>query len=181
MICSQVRKDSAAEKAGLSHNDIILEVDGKPVESALDLQTRIAMIRPGTEVVLTLWRNEKREILKVELGKRPSADQLRAQEEMENVSNMLGFKIDDVNETTAQYYGIEKVEGVVVTDVETNSQARRSGIVVGTLIKEINRQKIKNKEEFAREIERVKNNGTSNILFWGEINGSNYNFFLKLP
>ncbi len=181
VIFANIIKNSAADKAGLTHQDVILEIDGKPVESALDLQTRISMIKPGTKVVLTIWRNEKREKLEVELGKRSAAAKLQADEQIENVANILGFKVEDINETNAQYYGYEGQEGVIVTEVESNSQARKNGIIQGTLIKEVNHQAVKSIKEFVQAIDDARKNNTGNVLFWGNIKGTDYNFFLKLP
>ncbi len=181
VIFTNVIKDSAADKAGLTHKDVILEIDGKSVESALDLQTRISMLRPETEVVLTLWRNEKREKISIKLGKRSSLNPPRAQDQMENMSTLLGFTVEDLNDTTAKQYGFEGQEGVIVIKVEADSKAQESGIAVGTLIKEVNRQTIKNIEEFAQAIENARKNDMGNLLLWGNLNGTNYNFFLKLP
>ena len=173
-------RNSAADKAGLSKNDVILEIDEKPVESALDLQTRISMLKPETEVLLTIWRDEKLEKLSVKLGKRSSVEQLRAQEELDSLTEMLGFKVQTADETTAQNYNYEGDEGVVVIEVDSNSQARSNGIVVGLLIKEVNRNTITNFEEFKEEIEKARVNDRGNILFWGNINGEDHNIFLRI-
>ncbi|MBN2590607.1 MAG: Do family serine endopeptidase [Sedimentisphaerales bacterium] len=178
---SSVIKNSAADKIGLTYKDVILEIDGKPVESALDLQTRISMLRPDTDVVLTIWRNEKQEKLNIKLGRRSSIDQLQAQEEIESMSTELGFSIKDLDEAATQQYGFEDQEGVLVIEVEEDSQAQRSGIAVGTLIKEVNRQPIKNTQEFVQAIEKARKNDMGNLLLWGNLNGTDYNFFMKLP
>lgn len=178
---SNVIKNSAAEKFGLVNRDVILEIDGKTVESALDLQTRISMLRPDTDVVLTIWRNEKREKINIKLGRRSAINQLQAQEEIESLSTELGFTVKDLNEAAAQKYGFEGQEGVLVTEVVEDSQAKQSGIAVGTLIKEVNRQTIKNTKEFAEAIENARKNDMGNLLLWGNLNGTNYNFFMKLP
>ena len=182
VIFSNVMRDSGAYKAGLTHKDVILEIDGRPVKTFLDLQTRISNLKPGTKVVLTLWRNGKREKVPVELGKRPATAQAEETEpQVETVSNMLGFKVQDMNDTIAQYYGYEGQKGVIVTEVEANSEARRNGISEGTLIKEVNHKVVTNSKEFNQAIENARKNNMNDILLWGNIKGTDYNFFLKLP
>ncbi|MHC4753414.1 MAG: S1C family serine protease [Planctomycetota bacterium] len=57
VLIPEVTKDSAADKAGLKHNDIILEIDGESVESADGFRNRIAMFKPGTTIKLVVWRD----------------------------------------------------------------------------------------------------------------------------
>lgn len=181
VIFSDVMKNSAADKAGLTHQDVILEIDGKPVETFVDLQTRISMLKPGTKVILTIWRNGKKEKVEVELGKRSAAAQLQVDEQIQTVSDILGFKVEDMNETTARDLGFEGQSGVIVTEVDSGSQARRNGIIQGTLIKEVNNQAVRNRKEFIRAIEEARKNRMDNVLLWGNIRGTNYNFFISLP
>ncbi|MGF1669548.1 MAG: PDZ domain-containing protein, partial [Balneolaceae bacterium] len=50
-------EDGAARKADLRAADIILEVNGFPVNEVNELQEKVAMYRPGDIVRLKLWRN----------------------------------------------------------------------------------------------------------------------------
>ncbi len=46
-----------ADLAGLKKGDIVLEVNGFPVNASNALQERIALLRPNTEAQLTIWRD----------------------------------------------------------------------------------------------------------------------------
>ncbi|MEJ2649247.1 MAG: Do family serine endopeptidase [Sedimentisphaerales bacterium] len=182
VIFSTVMRDSAAYRAGLTHKDVILEIDGIPVSTFLDVLTKISNLKPGTKVVLTLWRSGKRDKVEVELGRRPATAQVEeTQQQVRTVSNILGFEVEDMNETTAQYYGYEGQKGVIVIKVDSFSQASQSGITEGTLIKEVNQEPVTNTEEFTRAIENARKRDMSNILLWGNIKGTDRNFFLRLP
>lgn len=61
-------EESAAEEAGLSLDDIILKVNGQPVEESNQLQERIALHRPGDRVQLRVWREGRELDVDVELG-----------------------------------------------------------------------------------------------------------------
>ena len=51
-----VEKDGPSAKAGVESGDIILKVDGREVRSSNDLPRIITAIRPGTKIMLTVWR-----------------------------------------------------------------------------------------------------------------------------
>ncbi len=55
-LISSVEKDGAADKAGIEASDVILKFDGKPVTSSADLPRLVAATKPGSKVVIDLWR-----------------------------------------------------------------------------------------------------------------------------
>jgi serine protease Do len=56
-LVNSVEKGGPADKAGVEAGDIILKVDGKDVTSSNVLPRIITQVRPGSKVVLTVWRN----------------------------------------------------------------------------------------------------------------------------
>src|SRR5271157_3210510 len=68
----RVEENSPAAKAGLKENDVILEVNGKPVENIEQFIRSIAEGQPGAKVDLTIWRNGARQTLSATLDSRPS-------------------------------------------------------------------------------------------------------------
>lgn len=163
VVITQVTRDSAADKGGLKHNDIVLEVEGRPVESASDFRNRIARYKPDTKVKMTIWRDEKRKDLVIKLGKRPSRGELLT-EKPETTIPDLGFSVENLSEELAERLGLEGQSGVVVSRVESGSQASRSGITSGMLIKEVNRKEVRNTREFNAEIKKAKDQGQVLLL-----------------
>ena len=179
VLIPNVIPDSAADKAGIKHNDVILEVDGKPVQSALNLQTRISMLKPGTKVELTIWRDGKRKKINVELGKRSSVDQLTSNLQTET-AKVLGFTVGNLTDELKERYGYESQTGVVVKEVDPSSQAGRNGIAAGTLIKEVNRRQVRNVLEFNQAIAEARKQGLGRVMLYVNIEGSNYYVILRL-
>ncbi len=159
---SEVTEGSAADKAGLRHNDIILELDGEPVESADSFRNRIAMLKPGKKINLLVWRDGKRRTFTVKLGKRPSTQELTGAppDELEE----LGFSVRNLTDESAERYGYEGQSGVIVTNVEPGSQAAQLGIVPGVLIKEVNREAVKNTKQFNEAIAKARKKGRVLLL-----------------
>jgi serine protease Do len=64
-LVSEVSEGGPADKAGIRPGDIILSVDGRPVESNSSLPTMISTMSPGTETELEVWRDGKLRKVKV--------------------------------------------------------------------------------------------------------------------
>jgi Do/DeqQ family serine protease len=62
---------SPALEAGLQPGDMILEIDGTPVQSARDAIARVAAIRPGAHVTLLVWRKGQRVTARTQVIERP--------------------------------------------------------------------------------------------------------------
>lgn len=175
VLIPEVKKDSAADKAGLKHNDVILELNGEPVGSADSFRNRIAMLKPGTKVQLVIWRDGKRKTLTVKLSKRPSTDELTGTLP-EETREELGFSVQTLTDELAKRYGYEGQTGVIVTSVDRGSQAERLKITPGALIKEVNRQEVGNTREFNEAIRKARKEGGALLL----VKLERYTFFAYL-
>ncbi|MDP2207591.1 MAG: trypsin-like peptidase domain-containing protein [Bacteroidota bacterium] len=70
-------------------------------------------------------------------------DELKAKGKIER-NFYTGLEIQSVDGRIARYFGLEKAEGVIVSDVRRDSPAEKSGFKVGDIIVEINNEKIIN-------------------------------------
>jgi serine protease Do len=177
VLIPDIEPGSAADKAGLQYTDVILEIDGVPVESADALRNRIAMMKPETKVELTIWRDGKRQKVEVVLGKRTSTAQADGNASS-NTSVDLGFTVANLTDELAQRYGYEDLSGVIVTDIDPGSQARSSGITEGTLIRQVDGKPVRNVREFNQAMETARKRGRVTLRIYTE--GYHYFVFLKL-
>ena len=171
---TQVLEDSAAEKAGLKRYDVIVELDGEPVENGNEFLNRVAMLKPGTKVRIVVIRDGKRKTLTAKLDKRPPQDQRPGAEP--EVSQKLGFTVKNLSDEYAERLGFQGLSGVVVINVEAGSQAAKKGIVAGMLIMEVNREAVKNTKEFDEAIRNAKKEGSVLLL----VNDGRYTRFVVL-
>ncbi|UCG56995.1 MAG: Do family serine endopeptidase [Phycisphaerales bacterium] len=174
VIIQEVTEGSAAEDAGVKVYDVVVELDGEPVDSANDFRNRVAMHKPGTKIELTVVRDGKRKTIKAKLGKRPEGDVAAAVQS--EVQEQLGLSVHALTDDLARRLGYEGLTGVVVTEVQSGSLAQQAGITSGALIMEVDRQKIENVRQFNEAIRRAREKGK--VLLW--IKDENYKRLVPL-
>jgi serine protease Do len=156
VLVSNVRKGSAAEKAGVKRNDVITAINGEKIEDSNVLRNKVAGTLPGTEVKLSILRDGKEVELTATLDEFELADSDRQGREQEpsdgpapqNQSGKLGLSLEPLNAQTARRYGLEgETEGLVVTSVEQDGPAAEAGIAQGDVILEVNRRPVSSVED----------------------------------
>ncbi len=175
VLIPEVQSESAAEKAGIKPNDIIVEFNGKGVETAKELQKCVAMLEPGTNVKIVVFRDAKQETLTAELAKRPPLSEITGKAGPKTLEE-LGFSVQDLTADLAERYGYEGQSGVLVTSVDSDSGAARAGIAPGVLIKEVNGKEVTNSREFNEQILDAKKK--DNVLL--KVRKERYTFFVLL-
>lgn len=153
--------DSPAKKAGIQNGDIIIKKDGKEIESWDSFRNEIAKMPPGTKVKLTVIRDGKEKEFSFELATRPGKESAKGEGE-EGASEKLGVTVQNLTPELEQKFGYKGETGVIVTQVEDGSPADEAQIVPGTLIIEVNRQKVNNADEFWKAVKK----GGNNLLFY---------------
>jgi len=166
VLISEIMKGSAAEKAGIKAGDVVVEIDGQPVDRINELQNRIGMKKPGAKVQMVVLRDGSRREFTVELAEKPAKEKvaLSKSQTMED----LGLTVQNLTDDLAERLGYEGLSGVVVTQVKAGSLAELSGISQGTLIMEVDRKPVKNTKEFGEAIEEAAKNGTILLLIRDE-------------
>ena len=73
VIIASVAEDGPAAQAGIQARDVLLSVDGRPVNEPNQFQSRVALRRPGESVSLEVWRAGELQTLEAELIGRDDA------------------------------------------------------------------------------------------------------------
>lgn len=72
VLIAGVDREGPAARAGLRPGDIVLSVNGAATDSAKALARSVAMVEPGAEMRLTLWRGGRETPMRLPAGRRPS-------------------------------------------------------------------------------------------------------------
>lgn len=141
-----VREDSPAERAGIEAGDVIVSVDDEPVEDVVDLRNRIGLSRIGETVRIGIVREEGRIETEAVIGQLQSIFVPRG-------TSSEKFEGVELGEVGSDHPWFGRVEGVEVQSVETNSRAWESGLRQGDIIVAVNRQRVRNMEEFVETVQ----------------------------
>ena len=154
--------DSPAEKAGLQNGDIIIKRDGKEIETWDAFRNQVAKMPPGTKLTLTVIRDGKEKDFTFELATRPGKEAEKQTPAEESTVEKLGLTVQNLTPDLAKQFGYKNETGIIVTAVEQGSPAEEKQLVPGTLILEVNRQKVKDVDEFWKAVKKAGNS----ILFY---------------
>lgn len=146
-LVANVAKNSAADRAGLQVEDIILRINDRPVENAATLRNAIYMMKPGTQAMLTVLRKEQ--VMQIPVTISEYSENTAT---VHSQKNSLGIEVSNLTPEIAQQMGYVQDQGVVVTRVNSASVAGLAGLKKGTLILSVNRQKVTNVDEFNRAL-----------------------------
>ena len=167
-LVSQVVPGSAAEEAGIQAGDVILEIDGRPVEDSTALRNMIGLMRLGTDMEITYIRDGEVRTMRARTGR--SSSQILA--ESDAVNKLKGAEFRDLDPSHPRY---GTVEGVLVAKVEEGSPAERNGLQPGDIVTAVNRTRVRSMAEFS---EVAANTGSAIAL---NILRGNARVFLVIP
>ncbi|NBS25254.1 MAG: DegQ family serine endoprotease [Gammaproteobacteria bacterium] len=158
-VVSSVVADSPAENVGIEAGDIIVSVDGEPVESASDLRNIIGLTRAGTEVEIGVVRENRGRNFAVQIGDSPDV----ASESIEaNATSVLEGA--ELNSIPLNHSAYGEVEGVYISAVTQGSRAFRNGLEAGDIITAVNRQPVSTRRELIDILEENSGTVAMNVL-----------------
>jgi serine protease Do len=147
VLVSDVMEDSPAKKAGFERADVIVEYDGKPMDSPTHLRNAVAQTPIGKKVSVKLIRDKKPKTIEVTIVEQPKSLGQPGVEESRESAAATGILSDidvrELNEELASRYGLKSTDrGVVVIRVKSGSTAEEMGVREGDLILEVNRKAV---------------------------------------
>lgn len=185
-----VSDEGPAKEAGIKQGDVILTFDGKEVESMRRLPRIVADTKIGKDVDVVIWRDGKKQTVQVELGEleedvvaanAPASDDTESPAIAEASVDALGIKIANVNDELRTRYNLaEGTEGVIVTDVSSDSFAAEKGVRPGDIIIEASHSSVSNVEDVMDAVKSAVDDEKRTILMLIETSAGARYFGLTL-
>ena len=158
-LISHVEKDGPADKAGIEASDVILRFDGKTVGSSGDLPRIVAATKPGSKVVIELWRKGTIRRITVEVAEMPEEGKLArsAKKLADDVAEMVSRLGIAVIELTREQLQEMQIQGGLLVEEVKGSSARTAGLQQGDVLLAIGNMPIRSLKQFNEILKQVPN------------------------
>lgn len=171
VVVRRVIEDSPAEKAGIQARDIILDFDGEPVRGLQHLMHTVAATKVGKPVKLTVLRGGSEEKqLTVKLVERTAEVVDRSEQRVfrgGQRESFAGIRVRNLTAAVSERYGYASDEtGVIVTEVESGSDAEKKGIGPGYLIQEMEWRPVGDLDAYYQLVEKLKAENKEKVLLY---------------
>jgi serine protease Do len=159
VLISDITPGGSAQAAGVKLNDIVLAIDGRPVENVPTFMTALLSHPGGQKVRLDLLRGDGTlsiEVASVEESHTTDrlADMIDAEKNRVRQLGIIGIAID--KQTESMFPGLRGPYGVIVAALAASSAASLTGLEVGDVIHEVNGTVVSSLEELRATIARFK-------------------------
>jgi serine protease Do len=142
VLVNSVTAGSPAETAGIQRGDVITALNGEAVEDVHALRNRIAAAAPGTEVTLSLRREERDRDVRVRLGEL-TLDRRPGQSAPATGQGRLGIAVEPLTPEAASRMGLEAASGLVIRSLDPAGAAAEAGLQAGDVILEASRRQVR--------------------------------------
>jgi serine protease Do len=180
---TMVDEDAPAGKAGIKEHDVILTMNGTPIESAAQLRRMIHETPPGRIVSLGLSRDGQPLTVKVQLADKhkefvmaspnvkefnftmpeihvmPDIDIPSINMVVVTQSMRSGLMVENITPQLGDFFGVKNGNGVLIRSVEKGSRAEKAGFRAGDVIVKINDEPVHDTSDFTHAVK--SRNGAS--------------------
>jgi S1-C subfamily serine protease len=176
VIVGSVAHGSPAERAGLAVGDVLVAFDGEALHAEKDedlgqFQRLIAQRSAGREVEIEVLRAGDRKKLRASLATQPKF----VPDEQETPN---GFTVEEVTETSFRGQRLPQREGVLVSYVESGSEADEAGMERGDLIVAVGKAQVATLDDFRKAL---KTAGGEHPFLVRALRGDDTRFLLVSP
>jgi serine protease Do len=156
---------SPAARAGVQAGDVVVSLNGRPVDSSGALTRGVALIAPGGNADLTVLRGKDKKQFNIKVAQRPEDEEAIGRAEPQggdqasparDQSPKLGVSLAPITPEIARELGVQGDEGVVVVEVADGGPAERAGIRRGDVILELNRAPIRKPEDLKAVVAKMQ-------------------------
>ncbi len=174
VVITEVSNESPASAAGLVAGDVVVNINGREMDSLSTFRNTIAVLQPGVKAQFSVMREGKERKIDVVIGAYPDASAPLAG----GSRNMdrIGFSVRDLTPEIARQLNYGDSEGVVIDGVDPDSPAAEAGLEEGLVVVSVNRTAVRNSQEFNQVIKSLKNG--KRILM--QVRNQHYSWFVPL-
>ncbi len=175
-LVAESQDNGPAKAAGIKAGDVITGVDGSDVDSPKELARLIGGMTPGKNVHVKVWRDGKDQSFDIKLGELPTNDKVASAEQSNPSSDDSADTLDKFGLTVAP---ADSGKGLVVTDVDPDSDAADRGIQAGDVIVAVNSKDVSSATDIDKATAEAAKSGRKAVLV--QIMRDDNSRFVALP
>ena len=167
-LVASVGQNSPAEKAGIKAGDIILEFDGKKINTMKKLPNVVASTEVGKSVELKIWRNKKLISKRLTLGRLETSEEFKETKpkivKKDVDIDSLKIAVRDLNDQDISNRNLnKKTKGVVITEISNRSPLVNL-LNVNDIIIEVQKTSVKNSSDLNKIVNGIFKKGEKTLL-----------------
>ncbi|WP_394694195.1 Do family serine endopeptidase [Hyphobacterium sp.] len=167
-IVSSIVAGGPADNAGFQRMDVITAVNGQSVDSSAELTRRVGSIGAGTEVTFNVIRDGEDVVVRATLGDRPTETDLSTMQSIEPDAApqtvFFGMQVVPAGSEGLDRLGVTVENGIVVVDLQPNSEAAQKGLRPGDVILEAGGEDLSDVDDLQNAIDEAREDGRTAIL-----------------
>jgi serine protease Do len=172
-LVANVTPTGPAEKAGIQPGDLIVEFNGRPINSMRELPKIVGDTPIGSKVQIKLLRKGEEVTVTAEVGRLEEGEKLAAAQSGDAqpgkpapaVVTVLGMTVSSMTEELRTQYAIDKdVNGAVITEVAEDGPAADKRLEPGDVITEAGEQQVQGAADISARIDEAKKANRNSIL-----------------
>jgi serine protease Do len=147
---NEIVDDSPADSAGLKKGDVVVDFNGKKIETSEDLTDAVRDTKPGTKATVKINRSGENKTIAVNIGKNKMRTPFaiaapRAPRVLLNMAggDIEGMELMDLNKQLAEYFEVPNGKAVLVKEVDKDENGAKAGIRAGDILTKIGDETIK--------------------------------------
>jgi serine protease Do len=180
-LVASVGEKSPADKAGIKPGDIILEFDGKEIDTMRTLPKVVANTKVGKNVILKIWRNKKLISKNLKLGRLESSEEFKEKKNLPKKKDeieieTLKISVRELTEKDISTRNLKIKKGVVITEI-FNKSPLNGLLSVNDIIIEAKRTPIEKPSDLKDVVDKIIKKGDKNLLL-SIIDGNNRRKYL---
>jgi serine protease Do len=162
-----------AKPAGIEPGDVVVKFDGQDIKEPRDLSRIVADTTVGKQVDVVIIRKGAEQTKQVTLGRLEDGDKPvpasnKATEpapEKTVTQKMLGLDLAALSKDLRSRYKIkDSVKGVVITNVDDNSDAADKRLGPGDVIVEVAQESVSSAADIKKRVDQLKKDGKKSVL-----------------
>ena len=167
-LVASVGQNSPADKAGIKAGDIILEFDGKKIDTMRTLPKVVANTEVGKSVQLKIWRDKKSFTKRLVLGRLESSEEFKEKKtktvKKEKEIESLKITVRDVTKDDITSRRLRKnTSGAVILDISSRSPLVNL-LSINDIIIEVQKKPVKNSIDLNKIVESIFKKGEKTLL-----------------